>query len=246
MAARRAVLRNIVVLTGAGISRESGLDTFRDSGGIWAKVNVEDVATPGGFAQNPALVHDFYNSLRRRLLSGAIHPNDAHLALANLQRSWKGKVLVVTQNIDDLHERAGSVDVVHIHGELLKARCGLCQTLTPCTGDLSTRTRCPACDASATMRPDIVWFGETLMHMDTVQEAVEEADLFLSVGTSGTVYPAAGLVEVARATGAYTVELNLETSANTSLFDEAIHGPATKVVKQYIENLLLIARNVVT
>jgi NAD-dependent deacetylase len=157
------VFTNIVILTGAGISRESGLDTFRDSDGIWAKVNVEDVATPRGFAQNPALVHDFYNSLRRRLLSGAIHPNAAHLALANLQRSWKGKVLVVTQNIDDLHERAGSVGVVHIHGELLKARCGFCQTLTRCTGDLGTRTRCPACGASATMRPDVVWFGERLV-----------------------------------------------------------------------------------
>jgi NAD-dependent deacetylase len=232
------VFGNIVILTGAGISRESGLDTFRDPHGIWAKVNVEDVATPEGFAQNPALVHDFYNSRRRQLLSGVIYPNDAHLALGNLQRSWKGKVLIVTQNIDDLHERAGSVGVVHIHGELLKARCSFCQTPTRHIEDLSTQARCPTCGASATMRPHVVWFGEIPMHMDTAQEAVEEADLFISVGTSGMVYPAAGFVEAARRAGAHTVELNLESSVHSSRFDEAVYGPATKVVKEYVEKLL--------
>jgi NAD-dependent deacetylase len=189
---------NIVILTGAGISRESGLDTFRDPDGIWHKVNVEDVATPEAFAKNPALVHDFYNSRRRQLLSKVIHPNDAHFALAHLQRSWKDKVLVVTQNIDDLHERAGTVGVVHIHGELLKARCSRCRALTPCIDDLNTHTKCATCGVSAAMRPDVVWFGEIPMHMDMVQQALEQADLFIAVGTSGMVYPAAGFVEAAR------------------------------------------------
>jgi NAD-dependent deacetylase len=234
----RTDFENIVVLTGAGISRESGLDTFRDSDGIWAKVNVEDVATPEGFARNPALVHEFYNARRRQLLSGAVHPNEAHLALTNLQRSWQHGVTIVTQNIDDLHERAGSLGVIHIHGELLKARCTRCRKLSPCVADLSAEAICSTCSASGTMRPDVVWFGEMPMHMDTVQEALESADLFISVGTSGTVYPAAGFVEIARSAGAHTIELNLEESAGASLFDEAIYGPATTVVKKYVEKLL--------
>jgi NAD-dependent protein deacetylase/lipoamidase len=229
---------NIVVLTGAGISRESGLDTFRDPDGIWAKVNVEDVATPMAFARNPGLVHEFYNSRRRQLLSGSVHPNRAHLALAELQRFWNGKVLLVTQNIDDLHERAGSVGVLHIHGELLKARCSSCQRLTECIEDLSAETKCSGCGRSATMRPHVVWFGEMPMHMDFVQRALEQADLFISIGTSGTVYPAAAFVETARSCGAHTVELNLESSANASLFDEALYGPATKVVTEYVKQLL--------
>jgi NAD-dependent deacetylase len=235
----RTDFENIVILTGAGISRESGLDTFRDSDGIWAKVNVDDVATPAGFARNPALVHEFYNARRRQLLSGVVHPNEAHLALADLQRSWKGDVTIITQNIDDLHERAGTSGVVHIHGELLTARCSGCQKLTPCKGDLSIHTRCSNCGASGNMRPDVVWFGEMPMHMDTVQARLENADLFISVGTSGMVYPAAGFVEIARSVGAYTVELNLEESVGASLFDEAIYGPATKVVKEYVAELLL-------
>jgi NAD-dependent deacetylase len=229
---------NIVVLTGAGISRESGLDTFRDPDGIWAKVNVQDVATPRAFARNPALVHEFYNSRRRQLLSGAIHPNQAHFALSHLQRSYTGKVLVITQNIDDLHERAGSEGVLHIHGELLKARCTSCQKLTRCIEDLSTDTKCSGCGEPGTVRPHVVWFGESPLHMDTVQEALEEADLFISIGTSGMVYPAAAFVETARSCGAHSVELNLESSANASLFDEAIYGPATEVVTEYVEGLL--------
>jgi len=234
-----ATVGDIVVLTGAGISRESGLDTFRDPDGIWAKVNVEDVATPRAFARNPALVHDFYNSRRRQLLSGSVHPNRAHLALADLQRSWKGKVHIITQNIDDLHERAGSVGVLHIHGELLKARCTYCEQPTQCLEDLSTETKCSRCGRSATMRPHVVWFGEMPMHMELVQQALEEADVFISIGTSGMVYPAAAFIETARSCGAHTVELNLESSANASLFDEAIYGPATKVVSEYVNQLLL-------
>jgi NAD-dependent deacetylase len=232
------ILNNIVILSGAGLSRESGLHTFRDADGIWAKVNVEDVATPAAFERNPALVHDFYNTRRRQLLSTAIQPNEAHLALARLQHSWKGRVTIVTQNIDDLLERAGAADVIHIHGELLKARCSRCQKTASCSADLSTDSVCTNCGASGHMRPHVVWFGEIPMHMDTVQKALESADLFLSIGTSGAVYPAAGFVAIARNTGAHTVELNLEKSFGASLFHEAVYGPATKVVKEYVENLL--------
>jgi NAD-dependent deacetylase len=230
---------NIVILSGAGLSRESGLHTFRDADGIWAKVNVEDVATPSAFARNPALVHDFYNARRRQLISGTVQPNEAHLALARLQREWKGDVTVVTQNIDDLLERGGAVDVIHMHGELLKARCSRCQQTTQCTIDLTTESTCPSCGASGEMRPHVVWFGEMPMYMEMIQEALEKADLFLSIGTSGTVYPAAGFVEIARTAGAHTVELNLERSLGASSFDEAVYGPATKVVKEYVDHLLL-------
>ncbi len=228
----------MVILSGAGLSRESGLDTFRDPDGIWAKVNVDDVATPGAFGRNPARVHEFYNSRRRQLLSGAIHPNEAHFALANLQRSWKGDVTIVTQNIDDLHERADTSGVIHIHGELLKARCSGCRNATHCMGDLGIESRCPTCGTSGRMRPDVVWFGEMPMHMEKVQKALERADLFISIGTSGTVYPAAGFVEIARNAGAHTVELSLEKSLGASLFHEAVYGPATKVVTEYVEHLL--------
>ena len=238
MAGNPKAFENVVILSGAGLSRESGLDTFRDANGIWAKVNVDDVATPGGFARNPAVVHDFYNARRRQLLSGAIQPNEAHLALARLQRAWKGEVTVITQNIDDLHERAGTAGVIHIHGELLKARCSRCQEASPCTSDLSTESRCPSCGISGKMRPHVVWFGERPMHMDAIRQALERADLFISIGTSGTVYPAAGFVEIARSAGAHTVELNLEKSLGASLFDEAVYGPATKVVREYVEDLL--------
>ena len=231
---------NIVILTGAGVSRESGLDTFRDADGIWAKVSLEDVATPEAFAKNPGRVHDFYNGRRQQLLSGTLSPNDAHVALANLEHSWKhGAVTIITQNIDDLHERAGSINVIHIHGELLKARCAACEETARWVCDLSTETRCPGCHAIGTMRPHVVWFGEMPMRMEAVEEAVQDSDLFLSIGTSGTVYPAAALVEVARSVGAYTVELNLESSANASVFDEAIYGPATKVVKDFVAKLLI-------
>lgn len=237
--AGRTGFENIVILTGAGISRESGLETFRDADGIWARVKVEDVATPEAFSRNPALVHDFYNVRRQQLLSLEIHPNEGHAALARLQRSWRGDFTLVTQNIDDLHERAGSLNVVHMHGELLKARCNECRSSTKWITDLSAGTRCPSCRISGTMRPDVVWFGEMPMHMDILEDALRNTDLFISIGTSGTVYPAAGFVEIARRAGAYTVELNLEKSAGASLFDSAIYGPATKVVKEYVQELLV-------
>jgi len=236
---QRRSFNNIVILTGGGISRESGLDTFRDPDGIWAKVNLEDVATPGAFVRDPARVHDFYNKRRQQLLSGTIHPNDAHLALANLQRAWSdGEVTIVTQNIDDLHERAGSNSVIHIHGEILKARCHRCQTSFLWNKDLNTSHRCSTCAAVGCVRPDVVWFGEMPMHMSRVERLLRSADLFISIGTSGTVYPAAGFVEIARAAGAHTVELNLEESTGASSFAQAVYGPATKVVKQYVAQLL--------
>jgi NAD-dependent deacetylase len=232
---------NIVILTGAGISRESGLATFRDPDGIWAKVNVDDVATPGAFSRNPVRVHDFYNQRRQQLLSGTVHPNRAHIALADLQRSLmctaKGTVTLVTQNIDDLHERAGFAGVIHMHGELLKVRCTECTGRMECRGDLSVWSQCSRCGTVGSMRPDVVWFGELPMHMDTIEAALERADLFISIGTSGNVYPAAGFVELARDAGAHTVELNLERSLGASSFDEAIYGPATEIVDKYVRDL---------
>src|SRR3954451_18289715 len=164
----KGVSGNIVILTGAGVSRESGLHTFRDPDGIWAKVNVEDVATPIAFARNPARVHEFYNKRREQLLSGTVHPNRAHIALADLERCWAGTVTLVTQNIDDLHERAGSTDVIHMHGELLRARCNLCCERFECYGELATSSRCSRCGGLGSMRPDVVWFGEMPMHMEKI------------------------------------------------------------------------------
>jgi NAD-dependent deacetylase len=234
---------NIVILTGAGISRESGLHTFRDPEGIWAEVNIEDVATPAAFSRNPARVHDFYNKRRQQLLSGTVNPNRAHIVLANLERSWNGKVTLVTQNVDDLHERAGSALVVHMHGSLLKTRCNRCGERTPCSGDLSVGSHCSSCGGVGTMRPDVVWFGEMPMRMDEIEAALEKADLFISIGTSGNVYPAAGFVELAHDAGAHTVELNLERSLGASSFDEAIYGPATEVVENYVHELLRGQKN---
>lgn len=229
---------NIVILTGAGVSRESGLHTFRDPDGIWAKVKFEDVATPGAFSRDPARVHEFYNQRRRQLVSGTVHPNRAHFALAELERSWPGKFTLVTQNVDDLHERAGSARVIHMHGELLKARCHRCAERTHCADDLSRASRCSSCGASGTMRPDVVWFGEMPLLMDEIEAALDHADLFISIGTSGNVYPAAGFVQLAHDAGAHTVELNLERSLGASSFDEGIYGPATEVVASYVEELL--------
>jgi NAD-dependent deacetylase len=234
--------RNLVILTGAGISKESGLETFREAGGLWSQVRVEDVATPEGFARDPALVHGFYNLRRRRLLSADVAPNPAHVALARLEQRWiasgAGDFLLVTQNIDDLHERAGSERIVHMHGEMLKARCLACEAVLPWRDDLGLETPCPACAMAGGLRPHVVWFGEIPFEMDRVFEALERADLFLSIGTSGNVYPASTFVELARAAGAHTVELNLEPSEGADFFAEALHGPASEVVPFYVERLL--------
>jgi NAD-dependent deacetylase len=227
----------IVILTGAGISAESGLATFRDKGGIWSKYDLNEVATPQGFARNPTMVHEFYNARRRNLLAAA--PNAAHAALARLEREHGGRVLVVTQNIDDLHERAGSRHLLHMHGELLKVRCEACGAAHEWRSDLGLATPCPLCARTGEMRPHVVWFGEMPLHMERIEAELAACDLFVSIGTSGQVYPAGGFVEEARANGrAHTVELNLEPSDGHSLFAERILGPATQVVPAFVERLL--------
>lgn len=230
--------RSIVVLTGAGVSAESGIDTFRDLGGLWEQHRVEDVASPEGFARDPKLVHRFYNLRRARLLSGEIHPNAAHQALARLEETFPGELLLVTQNIDNLHERAGSRNLVHMHGELLKARCVACGTVREAENELSTADACRDCGAAGSLRPHVVWFGEMPLEMDRIIQHLQRCDLFLSVGTSGHVYPAAGFVDIAGETGARTVEINLERTGIASAFSESITGPATETVPAFIEDLL--------
>ncbi|WP_237560881.1 NAD-dependent deacylase [Elioraea sp. Yellowstone] len=227
----------IVVLTGAGISRESGLATFRDADGIWARVRIEDVATPEAFARDPGRVHAFYNARRRQIADPAVQPNAAHHALARLARAWPGGVTVVTQNVDDLHDRAGTPNLIHMHGELAKARCGRCGAVTPWRDDLSVETACPSCGRAGAMRPHVVWFGEMPLAMEEIAAALDRCGLFVSIGTSGSVYPAAGFVAEVRGR-ARTVELNLEPSEGSRLFDETIHGPATRVVPDFVNRLL--------
>lgn len=227
---------SIVVLTGAGLSAESGVPTFRDKEGIWTRYDYRDVATPEGFANNPKLVHEFYN-MRRRAHAG-IKPNAAHLALARLERDYPGEVVIVTQNVDALHEAAGSKNLIHMHGEIFQALCDSCRARRHWVDDLSLDLACPTCGHKGGMRPDVVWFGEVPYHMQRIAAVLGAAGLFISIGTSGNVYPAAGFVAEAKANGARTVELNLEPSEGASLFDEAIHGPATQVVPAFVERLL--------
>lgn len=228
----------IVILTGAGLSAESGLSTFRDKDGIWAKHKIEDVATPDAFARDPDRVLEFYNT--RRSANAGIKANAAHEALARLEKEHPGEVLTVTQNIDPLHEMAGTRRLIHMHGEILKALCAHCGAKEPWEEDLTTDRVCQLCNKSGGMRPDVVWFGEMPYRMEEIYEALGACDLFMSIGTSGTVYPAAGFVMEARNAGAHTVELNLEPSHGASLFAEAIHGPATEVVPAYVDKLLTI------
>jgi NAD-dependent deacetylase len=227
---------SIVILTGAGISAESGVHTFRDKGGIWSKVDLRDVATPQAFARDPERVHAFYNERRGGLKT--VQPNAAHIALARLEAEFSGEVLLVTQNIDNLHERAGSKRLLHMHGELTRVFCTKCGTHREEHGDLTTFDYCSQCGATGTLRPDIVWFGEMPYHMDQIQEALHRCDLFVAIGTSGSVYPAAGFVEEARAIGAHTVELNLEPTEHDNAFDDVRRGRATEVVPAFVAELL--------
>ena len=229
---------SLVVLTGAGISKESGLATFRDADGIWSKVRIEDVATPEAFARDPARVDAFYDERRRQLLSGDVAPNAAHRALARLEAAWPGPFLLVTQNIDDLHERAGSRNLLHLHGQLLSAWCRACDGRFSWRQDLSRGDRCPGCGTAGRLRVDVVWFGEMPYGLDAAYASLAGCDLFLSIGTSGNVYPAAGFVAEARANGARTVELNLEPSEGHGLFHESRHGPAGAVVPAFVDELL--------
>lgn len=228
----------IVVLTGAGISAESGIETFRAADGLWENHRVEDVATPEAFQRDPELVHRFYNARREKLLSPSIEPNAAHYALAELEQRYPGEVLLVTQNIDNLHERAGSQNLIHMHGELLNMRCSASGVVHYFEGKSSPQDRCICCDLTGALRPDIVWFGEMPMQMDRIYHALERCALFVSIGTSGHVYPAAGFVQVANAVGARTVELNLEPSKTQSAFDEHVYGTASQVVPAFIASIL--------
>lgn len=228
-------MEKIVILTGAGISAESGLGTFRDEGGLWAQHRIEDVATPEGFARDPGLVQRFYNT--RRAQAAEAQPNAAHAALARLQAQWPGEVVIVTQNVDDLHEKAGATGVLHMHGRLDSALCSACGHRWPAPVEMAVGEPCPACQGP-TARPDIVWFGEMPYFMDEIFDRLVTADLFAAIGTSGQVYPAAGFVQEAAAAGAHTVELNLEPSAMVSRFAETFYGPATRTVPEWVERLL--------
>ena len=220
-------VRRIVVLTGAGISAESGLRTFRAADGLWEDHRIEDVASPEGYRRDPKLVHDFYNA--RRAALGAAAPNAAHLALAEFESRYTGEFLLVTQNIDDLHERAGSKRLLHMHGQLRQVRCDACDRISAIEDALGPRTRCPDCQGGF-LRPHIVWFGEMPLYMDEITAALERCSLFVAIGTSGQVYPAAGFVRIAAAGGAWCIEANLEASAVAAGFNEHRTGPATEVV----------------
>jgi len=231
----KMIMKKIVVLTGAGISAESGIKTFRDSNGLWEGHDVMEVASPEGWAANRELVLDFYNQRRRQLQK--VEPNAGHLALVELEKKYE--VVIITQNVDDLHERAGSRNVLHMHGELLKVRCGFCDAQAACTGDLGVDVACPECAVAGGLRPHVVWFGEMPLEMERIYQALEGCGLFLSIGTSGNVWPAAGFVaHVKQVGGAHTAELNLEPSEGAVLFDETHYGPATKMVPTYIEKIL--------
>jgi NAD-dependent deacetylase len=229
----------IVVLTGAGISAESGLPTFRGKDGLWEGRRFDEVATPEAFRRDPDQVHRFYNHRRRQLQDPAIAPNPAHHALAELEKQWPGEVLVVTQNVDDLHERAGQQRLIHMHGQLNAIRCLHCAWRGEWARDLDVQVACPNCQKAGGLRPDIVWFGEMPLAMEDIEDALEACDLFIAIGTSGHVYPAAGFVEAVRSGGlAHTVEINLEASLTGSRFEERRYGPATVEVPGFVHELL--------
>ena len=226
---------HIFILTGAGVSAESGLGTFRDKDGLWTRYDLAEVASPEGYRRNPARVLDFYSLRRANCLSA--NPNPAHAALARLQRDYPGKVTLVTQNIDDLHERAGA-SAIHMHGEILRALCAGCGHRWDWTGRMVLEDVCPDCGHAGTVRPDVVWFGEIPYHMDEIAGLLADCDLFVSIGTSGAVYPAAGFVAEAWRNGARTLEINLEAPANLALFDDRLLGPASQSVPRWVDGLL--------
>jgi NAD-dependent deacetylase len=250
----RLKYKNIVVLTGAGISAESGIATFRDSNGLWENHKVEDVASPAGFERDPELVHKFYNARRQQLLSDDVQPNAAHKSLAEFEKRHKGGFVIITQNVDDLHERAGSKNVLHMHGELFKKRCEACSEVSLCVSDISTESTCSKCSYTGNLRPHIVWFGEMPFDMEKCQKLLQLCDLFISIGTSGHVYPAAEFVNIAKngigawppgdllageytKTAAKTVEINLQRTVNRLKFDEGFYGKATEEVPLFFESL---------
>ena len=228
-------MEKVVILTGAGVSAESGLGTFRDEGGLWAQHRIEDVATPEGFARDPGLVHAFYNA--RRMQAAQARPNAAHTALARLQRCWPGEVVIVTQNVDGLHEAGGTDGVIHMHGILSGALCAACGHRWTAPTEMTVEVPCPECHGSSA-RPDVVWFGEMPYFMDEIYDHLAEAQIFAAIGTSGQVYPAAAFVHEAIAAGARTVELNLEPSAGVTSFDQVLIGPASQVVPRWVDEML--------
>lgn len=227
---------HIAVLTGAGISAESGLATFRSSNGLWNNHKVEDVASVEGFQRNPALVHDFYNNLKTEIQQAK--PNAAHLALTKLQEKYPTEINIITQNVDTLHEKAGNKNVYHIHGQINQAVCLNCGQVLETWGDVDTGTTCPHCQVMGMMKPNIVFFGENLLCMDKVEDILRKCDLFISIGTSGVVYPAAGFVQLAKYYGADTVEFTLDTTANNYLFDKHVYGKAGETLPPYIDELI--------
>ena len=228
--------KKIVILTGAGISAESGLATFRASNGLWNNHRVEDVATIEAFERNPAYVHAFYNELKTELVKAK--PNAAHQAITRLQDLYPAEISVVTQNVDTLHEKAGNKNIYHIHGQINQAVCLNCGHILETFGDVDTQTVCPTCGIQGMMKPNIVFFGENLLYMDTVDRLLSSCDLFVSVGTSGVVYPAAGFVQIAKFAGADTIEFNLETTSNNYMFDRHVTGPAGTTLPQFVDELL--------
>lgn len=228
--------RSIVVLTGAGISAESGIETFRAAEGLWANHHVDDVATLEGFARNPQLVYTFYNQRRRQLLTPEISPNAAHSALAKFEHEFGGEFLLVTQNVDNLHERAGSENLIHMHGELLKMSCLNSKLIFDVSEDFDYDTQCRCCRSAGNLRPHVVWFGEMPLQMNRINRALENCDMFVAIGTSGNVYPASGFYQTAKIRKARTVELNLERTGSS--FDQHICGPATESVPQFFNSLL--------
>lgn len=232
-------LQNIVILTGAGVSAESGVATFRGPDGLWEGHRVEDVATPEAFLRDPRLVHAFYDARRERLAT--VEPNAAHEALARLDREWAGELLLVTQNVDDLHERAGSNRLVHMHGSLSSGWCLGCGERFGWSGPMGEGAECPGCAATGMVRPDIVWFGEIPYEMERIDEALRRCDLFVSIGTSGAVYPAAGFVQSALYHGARTLEMNLEPGLGSFLFEESRTGPAGELVPKWVDEVLSAA-----
>lgn len=227
--------KNIVVLTGAGISAESGLKTFRDNDGLWEGHRVEEVATPEAFYANPELVQDFYNQRRIQLLSGEVRPNQAHIALAQFEKQHDADFSLVTQNVDNLHQRAGSSNIYPMHGELNRARCLNCEAVIDSPDHLDEHSQCENCGSVGTLRPHIVWFGEMPLHMQEIELQLSSCDVFISIGTSSVVYPAAGFSQMAKAYGAICIELNMEPSATATVFDYGEYGPATEIVPRYLK-----------
>ena len=230
--------RSIVVLTGAGISAESGVQTFRAQDGLWENHRIEDVATPEAFVRNPQLVQQFYNERRQPILDGLVQPNPAHLALAQLARQFTGQFTLVTQNIDNLHEQGGSPSVLHMHGEILKIHCQNSQQIFDTDRAISVNDVCECCNQAGNLRPHIVWFGEMPLYMEEIYQAIQECDLFVAIGTSGNVYPAAGFVQDANQAGAQTLEINLERSNVANQFDRALYGKAGELVPAWVTGLL--------